>query len=160
MNTNYRTKYIPPSRNSGIGNPIGVQITPSNKPMAFNETNFPTLSSTPKETRTSPKIPVVVTSTTNTMLNFKMVAEIAKDLPDPKPIYTSISVEPIPEVEVFDLTPYVVLQERRQAEYDDIYGEGAFVNDRLNYDRFSEPSSESDETDSNVDEDEDDLMDY
>jgi hypothetical protein len=158
MNTNYKTKYIPPARNSGIGNPTGVQTNPSNKPMAFNETNFPTLSSTPKDNRTSPKIPMVVTSNTNTMLNFKMVAEIAKDLPDPKPIYTSISVEPIPEVEVFDLTPYVVLQERRQAEYDDIYGEGAFVNDRLNYDRFSEPSSESDETDSNVDED--DLMDY
>ena len=154
MNTNYRNKYNPPARNTGISN------TPNNhnKPIAFNETNFPTLQSKPKDTCISHKIPMVVNSTNNTMLNFKMVAEIAKDLPDPKPIYTSMNVEPIPEVDVYDLTPYVLLQERRQAEYDDIYGAGAFVNDRLNYDRFSEASSESDEKESNTDED--DLMDY
>jgi len=144
----YRSKYA---------TPVKKPDQPKIKPLALNDANFPTLSPCVKQKPTRGK--PAVAQTPKVTLDFKKVAEASKDLPDP--IHIEIIALPTVQeepAEVYDLTPYVKLQERRQAEYDYLYGEGAFVRDKLNYERFSDPieCSESSEEEPS----DDDLMDY
>jgi hypothetical protein len=157
MNKSYNTKYVAP--NARNAQPL---IQKRNPTLIMNNANFPEMkprSAVPgnktKKTEALKKEP----SSTGYKLDFKRVAEASRELPDP------ITVSIVPEIrkeeepkEVYDLSAYVRLQENRQLEYDDLYGEGAFVTDRLKYDRFSDPSdsSSSEEEEENKDE----CMDY
>ena len=151
MSNTLRSKYVPPKQQQ---QPTQKQIQPK---LVLSDAHFPSLSThQPKNTHTNTPI--------STQMNFKQIAESSKDLPDPAkgtldiPSTQQIHTEP---KEIYDLSAYVKLQERRQAEYDALYGEGAFVSDRLRYDRFdsaSEHSNSSDEKEDDIHEDE--LMDY
>ena len=131
--------------------PAMKQSRPCDTSLRMSEANFPSLA--PEKIKDQKE-------KENITMNFKKVAESVKDKPDPalivKPISTTItSSEP---KEIYDLSAYVALQEKRQKEYDYLYGEGSFVNDRLKYDRFESASEHSDS--SEEEEDETDLMDY
>ena len=163
ISNNTRPKYVPPSKRNIQSGPTDTKgVSKPINTLALNDTNFPALS--PNKTTNNSKnkrTPSNPTVNTPTNLNFKLVAELAKDLPDPHTERQSDVIETSSdEKEVIDLTPFVRLQERRQTEYDALYGEGAFNTriDKMIYDTFSEPSSESEQSEPS--EDEDDLLDY
>ena len=87
---------------------------------------------------------------TNNILNFKTAIDT---LSNNNIISKKNKIHPIiiEEKEKFDLSLYVKIQERRQKEYDLIYGKGAFVSDRLNYERFdSEHESDNDDNSGSI----------
>ena len=120
------------------------QPTKSIKKVSYEE-QFPTMTTNTVVVPSSNK-PSTNTNINNNTLNFKTA--IDKPSTDIKPISTNINkVKNIEEKETFDLSLYVKLQERRQKEYDLLYGEGAFVSDRLNYERFSSDNESDDDSD-------------
>jgi hypothetical protein len=146
-----RSKYVPPSQRTGVTNP-----TPQKQSLVLSDANFPTLAPKPRSINKSIDV-------STPKRNFKQVAETAKDLPDPALVEAPLKTESmmIEPVETYDLTAYVVLQEKRRKEYDELYGEGSFVSDRLNYERFESASEHSDSSEDEGDViDEDDIMDY
>jgi hypothetical protein len=151
-----RSKYVPPSQRIGVTNP-----TPQKQSLILSDANFPTL---------APKYRIIIKPKDKSIdmsipkLNFKQIAESAKDLPDPALVEPPLPTETMlleDTKETYDLTAYVRLQEKRKREYDELYGEGSFVSDRLNYERFDSSSEHSDTSEEEGDViDEDDLMDY
>jgi hypothetical protein len=136
------------------------QPTKSIKKLSYEE-QFPTMNTNTVVVPASNKpiintiIPSNNTNINNNTLNFKTA--IDKPCTDIKQISTNINkVLNIEEKETFDLSLYVKLQERRQKEYDLLYGEGSFVSDRLNYERF--PSDNESDDDSNTDSIKDDAI--
>jgi hypothetical protein len=163
MSSNYRTNYVPPNQRNGqysrptpTTNNTNIKATVKPvKTLVLNNTNFPALNPD-KKVRNTP------VSKESIGLDFKKVAELANDLPETKtePI-THNEIDSGNRVEeIIDLTPFVKLQERRRIEYDSLYGTGTYDlrNDKMMYESFPEPSSESEDSETN--EDEDDLMDY
>ena len=128
---------------------------PKPKKLSYEE-QFPSIPTTTIPT------PIIHTNIPNTnSLNFKT----AIDKPSVTiPISsTKDNKTPVEEKETFDLSLYVKIQERRQKEYDLIYGEGSFVSDRLNYERYpsDNESDDNDEDEELEDMDhEDELYDY
>ena len=146
--TNHQFNYVPPNKR-----PATPQVSSDTK-LVLSDTNFPKLVlSKSKKNNICEK---------TLQMNFKQVAETSKELPDPATIVQPISVPPqVVPIEIYDLSAYVRLQEQRQNDYDSIYGTGAFVSDRLNYDRFASESEH--ESSDNEDDDkmsDTDLMDY
>ena len=146
QNNNYSTtkSYQPPQQQSSNKK--------QTKKLSYEE-QFPSITNTSTPTHNNSTIrsnsPISHTPINN--LNFK----IAIDKPVSNIISSSSSIkkttnQDIEEKETFDLSLYVKLQERRQKEYDSLYGEGAFVSDRLNYERYaSEHESDDDGEDIN-----------
>lgn len=159
MNKSYTTKYVAPNARN-----VQTKIQEKKPILVINDANFPEMTPTVavsghknKKKEALKKEP----SSSLPKLDFKRVAEASRDLPDP------VTVSPVPEIrkeqdpkEVYDLSAYVRLQERRQSEYDYLYGEGAFVNDRLKYDRFPDPSDSSSSEEDNENNDDEEYMDY
>jgi hypothetical protein len=124
------------------------------KKLSYEE-QFPSINNTPTSSkhlqnnstiRSNSPITHTPTPTPINNLNFK----IAIDKPVSNIISSSSSIKKttnqnIEEKETFDLSLYVKLQERRQKEYDYLYGEGAFVSDRLNYERYASDHESDDE---------------
>lgn len=168
MSSNYRTNYVPPNqRNGQYSRPQFTNTNPMNntnikttvqpvKTLVLNNTNFPALNPD-KKVRNIPVVKECIG------LDFKKVAELAKDLPETKTesITHNENDSGNRVEEIIDLTPFVKLQERRRVEYDSLYGNGAYDlrNDKMIYESFPEPSSESEESETN-EEDLMDLMDY
>jgi hypothetical protein len=149
------------SRNKSPTTPSPTTTTKPIKKISYEE-QFPSMNSNNiTQIKQNP-----INNNTN-KLNFKIA--IDKPITDILPIKSKNKIisEIIEEPEKYDLSLYVKLQERRQKEYDLIYGEGAFVNDRLNYERFdSDHESDDDDTNNNdntdliTDNDELNIRDY
>lgn len=152
----------PPSPSPALSPFSSPSPAPKQKPndIFLSSTNFPVLAS--KSLPLSASTPVVVKPKPS--LDFKEIVEKSAHLPDP----STIVIPPIrdagdsvdDEHVKYDLSAYVRLQERRQEEYDYLYGPGAFARDCLNYERYSsasESNSSSEEEEEDADEE---LMDY
>lgn len=159
MNKSYTTKYVAPNARN-----VQAPLQQRNPTLVMNDANFPEMKPRVAVPGTKNKKKEALKkepSQSVPKMDFKRVAEASRDLPDP------VTVSPVPEIrkeeepkEVYDLSAYVRLQERRQSEYDYLYGEGAFVNDRLKYDRFPDPSDSSSSEEEPEHNDEDEYMDY
>lgn len=154
----------PPSPAPARSSSSSPSPAPKQKPndIFLSSTNFPVLASKSLPLSASISTPVVVKPKPS--LDFKEIVEKSAHLPDP----STIVIPPIrdagdsvdDEHVKYDLSAYVRLQERRQEEYDYLYGPGAFARDCLNYERYSsasESNSSSEEEEEDADEE---LMDY
>lgn len=159
-NDNYKSTNSYAQNNTRVAH----NLSPSNKiqPTSIKKIKKPSYEEQFPSIITHTLIPPHTTNKeqSNINLNFKMAIDVPiTTIPVTKTKEINTKIE---EKEIFDLSLYVKLQERRQKEYDLIYGEGAFISDRLNYERF-ESDHESDETESIEDPDADsdnDAVDY
>ena len=166
-NKSTSSKYVPPNKRT-TNNPLekpdisteqsGPKRTRTND-IFSSSVNFPALISSKMVMSSKSSTPVITPS-----LDFKGIAEKSAHLPDPAIITPPPITDDVESVandkETYDLSAYVRLQERRESEYDYLYGLGAFARDRLNYEKYSsasESNSSSEEEEEDADED---LMDY